>query len=258
MAYRHNQNYQNRSFSAEQEAALRASAGPSVNIDEFLTPAEFDRCRRLFTDRIQWPEVGVVSKYLGFGFDDPRGQMLKWLARKIDDVLPDWELDFFAIQEGITPWRLHADIRWEADRVPYKVILLPMDVEPESGAVGVDEWPDTATITFNQRNYLSRWPDNATVGFLNNNDQSVWPRPVDQPMYEGLVPGYHITEAQWHKYFSHMPYDHLEGMTIDHVHTWRPRSMFYWDNSAVHCADNFLGAGIRTKRCLMIFTVLKQ
>jgi hypothetical protein len=253
MVYRHR--HQNQSFTAEQESLLRETAGPSINIDEFLTISEFDRCRRLFTDNLVWPEVGQVSKYLGFGFDDPRGQMLKWLARKIDDVLPKWELDFFAIQEGITPWRLHADIRWVENRIPYKVILIPLDVEPESGTVDADHWPDTATITFNQRNYLSRY--STDVGSLNN-FQTNWPRPIDQPMYENIVPGYHVTEEQWQQYFSHMPYDHLEGLTIDKIHTWRPRSMFYWDNSAVHCADNFLGAGISTKRCLMIFTFLKQ
>lgn len=257
MSYRLNLPYLTKSFSAEHEAILRSTAQASVTIDEFLTPAEFDRCRRLFSANTAWPESGQVSKYLGFGFDDPRGQMLRWLARKIDDILPDWQLDFFAIQEAIEPWRLHADIRWVPDRLPYKVMLLPMDVEPESGPVPTDAWPDTATIVFNQRNFLSRWPEQAQ-GSLNNHDQSTWPRIIDQVMYEDLVPGYHVSKEQWQQYFSHMPYDHLEGLTIDKIHTWRPRSLFYWDNSAVHCADNFLSAGIRTKRSLMIFTVLKQ
>ena len=81
---------------------------------------------------------------------------------------------------------------------------------------------------------------------------------MDNPQFEEVVPGYHVTTEEWQKYFSHMPYDHLEGLTIDGIHHWRPRSLFFWDNTALHCADNFLGAGIKTKRSLMLFTVLND
>jgi hypothetical protein len=42
MVYRHR--HQNQSFTAEQESLLKETAGPSINIDEFLTISEFDRC----------------------------------------------------------------------------------------------------------------------------------------------------------------------------------------------------------------------
>jgi hypothetical protein len=249
-------NYQQKSFTLEQEARLRASSGPSVYIPDFLTEKEFKFCRQLVMQPIDYPEHGKVSKYWGFGWDTPTGQLLKWIKPKIDEILDGWELDFFAIQEAINPWKLHADIRWYADKIPYKVILMPMDVEPMLGKVEIECWPETYTASFTQRNFLSRWPT-VTKTTLTGNDQSNWVRPMDNIQYEELMPGYHVTKDEWQKYFSHFPYSDLEGLTLDKIHRWTPRSLFHWDNTSVHCADNFLGNNIRTKRSLMLFTVLK-
>ena len=250
--------YHRKSFTPEQEKKLRASVGPSVKIQNFLTEKEFELCRRLVMRPIQWPEHGKVSKYWGFGWDTPTGQLLKWIKPKIDEILSDWELDFFAIQEAIEPWKLHADIRWYEDKLPYKVMLMPMDIEMDTGSADINSWPDTHTFTFDQRNFLTNWPEWSDTVNLKGNDQDDWVRPIDNCLYEGLVPGYHITQEQWQKYFDHLPYEHLEGLTIEQAHKWEPRSLFHWDNTAVHCADNFLGAGIKTKRSLMLFTKLKQ
>jgi hypothetical protein len=249
--------YQRKSFTLEQERRLRSSASPSGYISNFLTEKEFKFCRKLVMGPINYPECGKVAKYWGFGWDTPMGQLLKWIKPKINEIIDDWELDFFAIQEAITPWKLHADIRWYADKIPYKVILIPMDVEPTAGAVDPFEWPDTYTAVFNQRNFLSRWPETANTANLKGNDQSNWIRPKDGIQYEGLIPGYHLTKDQWQEYFSHLPYSDLEGLTLDKIHRWTPGSLFYWDNTSVHCADNFLGKNIKTKRSLMLFTVLK-
>ena len=248
--------YQQKSFTRDQESRLRASSGPSVYIPNFLTAKEFEFCRQLVMRPIDYPEHGKVSKYWGFGWDTPTGQLLKWIKPKIDAILDGWELDFFAIQEAINPWKLHADIRWYADKIPYKVILMPMDVEPVSGAVDSENWPETYTAAFHQRNFLSRWPEVPRIT-LEGNNQSRWVRPLDHIQYEGFIPGYHVTKDDWQKYFSHLPYSDLEGLTLDKIHQWTPRSLFYWDNTAVHCADNFLGNNIKTKRSLMLFTVLK-
>ena len=251
--------FQSKSFTASQEADLRRIARPAEYCTDFLTPDEFDQCRRLVMSVDSWPEHGQVSKYWGFGLDDASGQDLSWLWEKIHTMFPQDKLDFFAVQEGINPWKIHADIRWYADRVPHRVFLLPMDVEPMSGNVNVNQWPETHTITFNQRNFLSRWDaDKIDKGAQYGNDQSGWKRPIEDVQIEGLVDGYHVDHDTWQKYFSHVPYNHLEGLTVDCINLWQPRAMMHWDNTALHCADDFLGHGIRTKRCFMVFTVLKQ
>jgi hypothetical protein len=251
--------YEYNSFTLDQEARLRSNAGDSVYIENFLTDKEFAICRKIVMNIKKWPEHGQVSKYWGFDFNSGAGPMLTWLKGKVDDILPDWKLDFLAVQEAINPWKIHTDIRWYADKIPYKVILLPMDVEPITGPVGIEDWPETYTIAFNQRNFLAQWSDKekeirANVG----NDQYDWERPCENIQYENLKSGYHISEQQWQEHFNHMPYNHLEGLTIDRMHQWKPKSLFHWDNTALHCADNFLSKNIKTKRSLMIFTILNE
>lgn len=244
--------YQPKSFTPEQEKILRDTAAPSFYRENFLSPDEFSFCRNLTMSVKEWPEHGTTSKYWGFGIDSGFGPDLSWLLKKVQGVIPNSELDFFAIQEAIIPWKIHSDIRWYDDRIPYKVVLLPMDVEPASGPVSVDQWPDTASISFHQRNFLSKWKDDA-VAKQGNNDQSHWKRPVDHPQYEGLVEGYTIDREIWNRYLDHMPYEFLEGLTLDQINIWKPGSMMFWDNTALHCADNFLKHNIKTKRSLMLF-----
>lgn len=250
--------YQPNKFTHTQVLKLKQSSGPSVGIDNFLTDDEFDFCRSLVLGNKRWPEVGKVSKYYGTSWEYDYGPDLLWLKEKIDKIIPNWELDFLALQEGITPWKIHPDIRWYADKIPYKVILIPLDVEPMTGPVEVNDWPDTYSIAFHQRDFLSvTRPGYAKTG----NNQDKWNRPIDHRRGdpdEGFVDGYHISEGDWQKYFSHMPYSWAEGLTIDKIHRWRPKSLFYWDNNSLHCADNFLANNIRTKRCLMVVTNLKQ
>jgi len=244
--------YEPKSFTAEQEKILRDSASPSWYQENFLTTDEFIFCRDFVLSVTQWPEHGKTSKYWGFGADTGFGPKLDWLLQKVKNLIPNSELDFFAVQEAIIPWKIHPDIRWYADKSPYKVVLLPMDVEPISGTVSVDNWPETFTITFDQRNFLSRWTHDAKA-VTGNDDQSRWPAPFRNPQVEGCVKGHVISQDTWQKYFTHVPYDHLEGLTIDKINCWRPCSIMHWDNTAMHCADDFVSRGIKTKRSLMLF-----
>lgn len=244
--------FEPKSFTVQQENTIRSSVSRSFYQKDFLTAEEFDFCRDLVLSVHTWPETGQTSKYWGFGVDSGLGPDLDWLLRKIKFLIPNAELDFFAIQEAIKPWKIHADIRWYADKIPYKVVLLPMDVEPISGAVSIDNWPETFTITFDQRNFLSRWAQNSKTG-PGNNDQSTWLAPVRNPQIEGCVESHLISQNTWQEYFTHVPYDHLEGLTIDKINRWHPCSIMHWDATALHCADDFVSRGIQTKRSLMLF-----
>jgi hypothetical protein len=247
--------YEEKSFTAEQEAIIRSTADASRYFENFLTQDEFDHCRELIFSPIDWPEHGQVSKYWGFDWTNGLGPKLGWLKEKVDAILPNWKLDFLAVQEAINPWRIHADIRWYSDKLPYKVLLFPLDVENTQGPVPPDQWTDTYTITFKQYNFLHK--QNTGKAKAGNN-QTNWKRAIDNSSTENIKPGYHITQNQHEKFFSHLNYEELEGLTIDAIHPWRPRSLLMWDNTALHCADNFLKNNIKTKRSLMIFTLYNK
>lgn len=247
--------YEKKCFTEHQELILRSTVGASQCYENFLTQDEFDHCRELIFSPIDWPEHGRVSKYWGFDWSTGLGPKLLWLKEKVDVILPNWELDFLAVQEAINPWRIHSDIRWYADKLPYKVILLPMDVENNQGPVNPEQWTDTYTITFNQYNFLSK--QHSGQG-KTGNDQTNWARAIDNPSTENIQSGYHIDRTQHQQFFSHLDYGELEGLTIDAIHHWKPGSLFMWDNTALHCADNFLKNNIKTKRSLMIFTLYNK
>lgn len=250
--------YINQRFDEKQTLLLEKTAGPSVQIFDFLSDEEFNFLRNIsLSDDIVYPEIGKVSKYWGFGPQyKPADEINDWLIPKIEKYIGPCNIDFYAFQEAIIPWKIHADIRWDEVKVPYKVMLIPLDVEPNDGKIPVDKWPSTATITFNQRNYMRELPSKDGKQIIPNTGQDHWLRSCDDPCVEGLVEGYSIEKDIWNNFLTHVPYDHLEGLTIDRINYWVPKSIMYWDNTALHAADDFLSHGIKTKRCFMIFTYL--
>lgn len=245
-------------FSEKQTEVLEKTAGSSKQILNFLSDEEFDFLRSISLDpNTVYPEIGKVSKYWGFGPQyKPADEINQWLIPKIEKIIGPCKIDFYAFQEAIIPWKIHADIRWDEVKIPYKVMLIPLDVEPTTGKVDVDNWPDTATIAFNQRNFMRKLPSKSDTVIIPNTGQDHWVRSCNDPCVEDLVEGYHITKETWNKFLTHVPYEHSEGLTIDSIHHWVPKSIMYWDNTALHAADDFLSHGIATKRCFMIFTYL--
>lgn len=250
--------YVEQKFDEYQTQMLEKIAGPSGQQFDFLTDEEFNLLRSMSLDpNIVYPEVGKVSKYWGFGPQyKPADQINPWLIPKLQKLIGDFKIDFYAFQEAIVPWKIHADIRWDQVKIPHKVMLIPLDVEPKTGKVEVDKWPETATLTFKQRSFLRKYPEKANKIAVPNTGQDHWLRSYDDPCVEGLVDGYHIDKETWQKFLTHVPYEYLEGLTLDAINYWVPKSIMYWDNTALHAADDFLSHNIATKRCFMIFTFL--
>jgi len=252
--------YHHRRFSAKQTNKLREIAGRSKRTFNFLDQREFEFLRSVVLDpATEYPEIGAVSKYWGFGPEHaPAKDIVPWLMPKLERLLGPHEVDFFAYQEAITPWKIHADIRWHESRIPYRVLLIPLDVEPNDGTVSYDSWPETNTVVFEQRNFLAHYPESSDDLIIPNTGQDHWLRSCDDPNVEALIPGRQIPEQDWNALFGHIPYEEAEGMTIDRINPWIPMSIMQWDNTALHAADDFLGHRIRTKRCFMIFTFLPE
>lgn len=240
--------YADKTFTVDQVEQIKQKDGPSRTVQNFISIAELNYLQQEIK-KISFPEQGETSKYFGASYHDGFAKEIKNIfAGKLHDLIGDHVLDFFAWQEAINPWKIHADLRWYPDKLPYKVVLIPLDVESEQ-----DPWKDTYTIAFKQRNYLEG-NKNTHQSSQGNDDQSKWRRPYDRPGTKNLIEGYSITEAQHQKYFSHMDYKFMEGLEICNIFKWTPCSAVIWDQSQLHCADNFLANGIKTKRSLIFFT----
>ena len=244
--------YINNRYTDQQVKQIAGGDGPSKTYKDVLNNAEVDLLRSMIS-KIEYPEIGKTSKYSGASYNDEQGVILKKIFDdKIKNMIGEYELDFFAWQEAIIPWKIHADIRWYKDKLPYKVILFPLDVVCQSGNQN-----KTHTIAFKQRNYLEA-NKNTGEGKKGNTDQSQWTRPCDHPGVRNLVDGYRIDKETHNKYFSHMPYESLEGLEIDNIFEWIPGNCVVWDQNQLHCADNFLKNNIKTKLSLIFFTNQKQ
>ena len=169
---------------------------------------------------------------------------------KLHELIGEHELDFFVFQEAIEPWKVHADLRWYPDKIPHKTICVPLDVVDNN-----EYWSDTYTIIFKQRNYFRKAPNTNESSY--GNDHATWSRPIDDINTENVYSGYKITEQQHKEYFSHMPYDALEGLEIESINLWEPNSVIFWGQNQIHCSDNFIANNIQTKKSLIFFTNIK-
>ena len=240
--------YLDNRYKEDQVKQMLSANSSSKTIKNFITDDEVALLRKQI-NKVKYAEIGKTSKYHGASYADTTGVVLKKIFHeRIKKLIGEYELDFFAWQEAITPWKIHADIRWYADKLPYKVILVPLDVISEQ-----ESWKDTYTFTFKQRDYLEA-NRNTGKGQKANTDQSTWKRPYDNPGTKHLCEGYKISKDEHKKYFSHMPYEFLKGLEIDNMFKWTPGRCVIWDQNQLHCADNFLQNNIQTKKSLIFFT----
>ena len=244
--------YINNRYTAHQVNSMKKCDGPSKTFHDVLDNKDLAMLKNMIRN-IKYPEIGKTSKYSGASYNDHHGGVLREIFdEKIKAMIGDYELDFFAWQEAINPWKIHADIRWYENKLPYKVVLFPLDVISVSSS-----WKETYTIAFKQRDYLEA-NQNTGEGKKGNTDQSEWTRPCDNAGTCNLIRGYSISRDEHKKYFSHMPYEFLEGLEIDNIFKWTSGSCVIWDQNQLHCADNFLANDIKTKLSLIFFTNQKQ
>ena len=136
-------------YTEEQVRKIQAMDSGSETFHDVINADELELLQRMIKN-IEFPEIGQTSKYAGASYSDPQGIILKNIFdEKIKKIIGDYELGFFAWQESIKPWKIHADLRWYPEKLPYKTILFPLDVTSDS-----DGWKDTYTIAFKQRDYL--------------------------------------------------------------------------------------------------------
>ena len=247
----HDGYYVHNRYTDEQLDLMESKNINSGELVNFINQDELAFCRKMI-DTISWPEVGGTSKYHGASWVDPIGQPLKEIFYdKLGDHLGDYELDFFAFQEGIKPWKIHSDMRWYPDRLPYHVTLVPLDVISNDSSI--EGWAETYSLTFKQRDF-KRYAPNDDSKKATNTDQSHWLRPIEKENTEGCIKGYSITPEIHSQYMSHMPYDWMEGLELETIFRWEPGNAGHWDQNQLHCADNFLARNIKTKLSLIFFT----
>ena len=134
--------YLDNSYTDEQIAKMQSSDSGSWVIDNFISSADVNELRKII-DTVDYPEHGSTSKYAGSAYEHPPyGPIMREIFHnKLTSEIGDHKLDFFAWQEAIKPWKIHADLRWYADKIPHKVILIPLDVISHNTSHSVVAYP---------------------------------------------------------------------------------------------------------------------
>jgi len=237
-------------YSENEVKKMQSADGKSETFHDVITQEQFKFLQNIIK-KVKYPEIEKNSKYASGSFLDPMGQKIKQIFHEpLKKIIGEYELYSYVWQEAINPRNIHTDMSWYKDELPYRAILFPLDVISDS-----DSWKDTYTIAFKQRDYLEA---NSNREQHVNTEQSDWTRPYENPGVRNLINGYSISKDEHKKYFSHIPYDFLEGLEIDNIFKWTPGSCMTWDRNQLHCADNFLANDIKTKLSLIFFTNQKK
>ena len=67
-----------------------------------------------------------------------------------------------------------------------------------------------------------------------------------------------IDAETYRKYFSHIPADVFNWLTIEDIFKWKKGSMFAAARFKFHTSDNFLANGIPSKRALIAWTRISE
>lgn len=67
-----------------------------------------------------------------------------------------------------------------------------------------------------------------------------------------------ISDDEYNKYFSHIPYDYFYYLTIEGIFKWKKGSLFAASRYKFHTSDNFKANNVKNKRALIAWTTLPK
>jgi hypothetical protein len=143
-------------------------------------------------------------------------------------------LQFGSYLNEVTPWNLHSDYYHKSIGDPYMAFLIPISVDDDMGQV-----EKTNTIVFNEQD---TYVDDSAK-------HRSWSR-QQWKINRTLKKNNAVNE----KLLSHLPMEDLECLTIHTIANWKFGSVIYWDERHLHCSDNFVDNGVRSKQALVIHT----
>ena len=211
---------------------------PAV-VENFLSPKEVEQLVNIFKETTDFEKIfkntGPITLDIDFTKDP-----FKSLIERIKSVIGDFEIisGFFFYTEY--PHIIHNDDSFELPKT-YKGITLPLYYE------GTDH----PYLCFFHQYYL-KGPAKFFKGGVNlpeyyNKNIS------DYIDVEGLVDTQFPIDT-YRKYFTHLKYEWLSGLSFDKALPWKPGSMLYFNSVKLHSASDFLKQGIKYKLGISIFT----
>jgi hypothetical protein len=211
----------------------------SGKIDRVFTSEDLKYFRKYFENLNQRKIVNGGNSFTGVS---PDHQLYSWFEKRIFScILPfidPCRVLFASYLNEVDPWVVHSDYYHKLHGEPYLALLIPLTVDHGDQATN-----KTHTVIFNEQDtYVStRNKDKIwePIEWLNN-------RTIKNP-----------NAVEYYKdYLSHLDIEELEYLTVQNVLSWELGSVLFWDERQLHCSDNFLKQGLKSKQALVIHTYI--
>ena len=206
-------------------------------IDNFLSDTEIDTIESMVmavkANQVSDPgpdgKIAKTGDYYVFDYYDPNfSKVVEILAPKFQEAFgQDLFFEQIHIFDCVDPYRVHSDVAsgWKKSTeptVPAWTLIIPLDTY------------DSHTIVFKEGSIVKD-PHEYTK---------------DVPPYANPT----IDAAIIEQYFSHIPGNLFDWLTIEDIFKWKKGSMFAAARFKFHTSDNFLANGITSKRALIAWT----
>jgi hypothetical protein len=209
-------------------------------IDNFLTHDELDFVRDRVLSTIPGdPNYSLVAgttvpmvhsaNYHIFDPADSRYQdVMAILMPKFQQHFhPELFIQQIHILDSIDPYRVHSDVESGYLQSPTPTTHAWTFIIP------LDDY-NSHTIVFNEGSEVKNLGE--YIG-------------VTQPYTSATV-----DDETYHKYFTHIPQDLFQWLTIDQIFKWKKGSMFAAPRFRFHTSDNFLANGLTRKQAIVAWT----
>jgi len=175
------------------------------------------------------PKTGNYVCYTKNIFSEQHPEVTNILLPRIyKEFSPKLKIQDIHMLYSSEPYGIHSDVLsgdWEnfVTTTPAWTFIIPMENYNSNTIVFEQISPDIKTV--------SEWASTTGAQKLNA-----------------------ITPEQVEKYFSHLPKDDLEYMSIEAIFPWTKGSLFAASRSKFHTSDNYIKNGIPGKEAIIIWT----
>jgi len=229
--------------SNDEISKIKSTFSPPEVIEEFLTIDQLDRLLEIYEktqNKIQ-KNTGPITVDLSPYLTD---NLISLILEKIKNIIGNFTVISGFYFETTYPHVIHNDDSFELPDTVYKGITIPIKYYG-------DGILDNPGLCFFDQHYF-----HGPSKFFKNDDNIEFY--YNKPVYEyDLVENLSsekITKETYNKYFTHLKYEWLEGLSIQSVKPWTPGTAIIFDSLQLHCASDFRKNNINKKLGISIFT----
>ena len=230
--------------SQEQINQIKSRFSDPYSVQNFLTDDEVTHLIGLFNSQRLEPNAvykntGPITIDIALFLDDP---VVKSIFEKLKSYIGDFELNAGFFFYTNYPHVIHNDDTYDFKDV-YKGVTIPLQME--------GTYTELPHLCFFDQYYYQ-----GPSKFFNG-DSDI-PSFYNKQIYEYLevenITAQPFNLDLYKKYFTHLRYKWLTGLSLQSMLEWKPTSALIFDSVKLHCASDFRSLGIKSKLGISIFT----